>query len=119
MCQQLRLRNVAGSDIALHCRTRPIIESSSGVRFACWATAHAALPAQLAAAGLSPFHNFWSRVYDFTPSGEGRSHWDFAPAEDGRVSTSGVLRHAVPAEVQVHCLPQRILAYMPRIRVLL
>eukprot|EP00892_Ulva_mutabilis_P008226 jgi/Ulvmu1/5776/UM025_0030.1 len=101
VCQQLRLRSVASSTLALHCRTRPIIESSSGLRFACWDTAHAALPAQLTAAGLSPFHNFWSRVYDFTPAPPGGvRHWEFADPDEAQIGTLGMLCHAVPAEVQ-------------------
>jgi hypothetical protein len=36
--------------------------------FGCYDLPYAGLGAQMAAAQLSPFHNFWSSVFDFTPA---------------------------------------------------
>lgn len=36
--------------------------------FGCYDAPYAGLAAQMAAAKLSPFHNFWSDVFDFTPA---------------------------------------------------
>jgi hypothetical protein len=56
--------------VLLHCRTKPIVESCKNVRFGCLAgrgAEYAGFGAQLVGAGMSPLHNFWSHVYDFTP----------------------------------------------------
>lgn len=37
--------------------------------FGCYDAPYAGLAAQMAAANLNPFHNFYSDVYDFTPAG--------------------------------------------------
>lgn len=66
--RQLRCRDCDDCNLLLLCRTRPIIESSSGMAFGCFDAPYAGLAAQMAAAGLSPFHNFWSNVFDFTPA---------------------------------------------------
>mmetsp|Transcript_37513 Transcript_37513/g.94700 ORF Transcript_37513/g.94700 Transcript_37513/m.94700 type:complete len:353 (-) Transcript_37513:348-1406(-) len=65
--RQVRLRDVTKTDIALFCRTRPILESSSDIGLTCYTMNYAALSAQLKAAKLDVVHNFWSHVYDFTP----------------------------------------------------
>jgi len=88
VCRQFRCRELHASDLRLFCATRPIIESSRGLRLACLSLDYAGLAEQLQAAGLSPLRNFWSAVYDFTPppSGQGpgpRGHWDFLPAGPG------------------------------------
>eukprot|EP00798_Chlamydomonas_sp_ICE-L_P000461 gene461-1867_t len=62
--RQLRTRDCVDCDIALI--TRPIIESSSNIGFSCFNFNYEALPAQMKAAKLSVFHNFWSHIYDFT-----------------------------------------------------
>jgi protein XRP2 len=85
VCRQFRCRELHASDLRLFCATRPIIESSRGLRLACLSLDYAGLAEQLEAAGLSPLRNFWSAVYDFTPpsSGQGpgpQGHWDFLPA---------------------------------------
>lgn len=66
--RQLRCRDCSSCNLLLLVRTRPIIESSSSMAFGCYDLPYAGLGAQMAAAQLSPFHNFWSSVFDFTPA---------------------------------------------------
>jgi hypothetical protein len=67
--RQLRCRDCTDCSLLLLCRTRPIIESSRGMAFGCYDAPYVGLAAQMAAAQLSPFHNFWGDVFDFTPAG--------------------------------------------------
>jgi protein XRP2 len=60
---------VRDSALALLCRSRPIVEASCGLRLACYDLQYAGLGAQLQQQRMSPLHNFWSHVYDFTPGG--------------------------------------------------
>lgn len=65
-CQQFRLRDCQKLDAFLCCTTQPIIESSSGVRLACYNYYYPELAGQFLEAGLSVFNNNWSNIYDFT-----------------------------------------------------
>jgi hypothetical protein len=75
--------------LLLRSRTRPIIESSTGIALGCYCTPYAGVAKQMAAVQLSPLHNFWSDVFDFTPA-EGAAagaagaadskHWQLLPA---------------------------------------
>jgi hypothetical protein len=67
VCRQLRTRDCVDIDVALFCRTRPVIEASVDMRFACYDLNYEALAPQMKAAKLDVLHNFWSHVYDFTP----------------------------------------------------
>jgi hypothetical protein len=85
--RQLRCRGCADCNLLLLCRTRPIVESSSGMGFGCYDAPYEGLAAQMSAAQLSPFHNFWSDVFDFTPaaaaaeagSAQQQSNWRLLP----------------------------------------
>jgi hypothetical protein len=83
--RQLRTRDCKDCSVLLRSRTRPIIESSTGIALGCYCTPYAGLAQQMAAVQLSPLHNFWSDVFDFTPAeaaaGEQSSkHWRLLPA---------------------------------------
>lgn len=97
-----RTRDCTDLDLLLHCRTRPIIESSVQLRFGCFDYAYRDLPAHMASAKLSYLHNFWSDVYDFTPPAAGRLNWTFLPDDRARVS---VLLAPVPKEVVDMAVP--------------
>jgi hypothetical protein len=103
MCRQLRCRDVSSSSIALHCRTKPIIESSSALKLCCWQLKYKHLKEQMLAAGLSPFHNFWSDTHDFT-SGH-HANWHFIAQDMMRWGCPGLLHRPVPPGVQVAMLP--------------
>ncbi|KAF6257092.1 tubulin binding cofactor C-domain-containing protein [Scenedesmus sp. NREL 46B-D3] len=86
--RQLRTRDCHDCSVLLHSRTRPIIESSAGIALGCYCTPYAGLAQQMAAVQLSPMHNFWSDVYDFTPvegaaaaaaDGQGSKNWRLLP----------------------------------------
>jgi hypothetical protein len=77
-CGQMRIRDVRDTVFLLHVGTRPVLETSSNVTFACfdtgdWAAPAPGLGALLAAAGRSPFENYWSVPHDFDEAtGKGR-----------------------------------------------
>jgi protein XRP2 len=81
--------------VLLHCRTRPIVETSRAVAFGCYAQGYAGLAAQLAAVKLSPLHNFWSAVFDFSPA---EGNWGLLP-EERAASLDALTRGRVPPEV--------------------
>ena len=96
VCRQLRLRDAFNVKVSLLCRTQPVIESSKNVQFCCWQLGYWGLRGQMEAAQISPFHNFWSDVHDFS---RGKSGWDFAAEHDMR--WPGLLRCKVPTSVMV------------------
>ena len=67
MCRQYRSRDCVNVDTHLHVTTRPIIETSANMRFACFDFHYDKLEAQMATAGISRFQNFWSHVFNFNP----------------------------------------------------
>eukprot|EP00128_Syssomonas_multiformis_P017073 Colp12_sorted_trinity150504_noHs@34636 len=67
-CQQFRTRDCKNMDTYLYCMTRPIIESSSKLRFGCLQLSYPEFEAHFKAAGLEIFNNDWSDIYDFSPS---------------------------------------------------
>ena len=54
--------------------SQPIIESSTGVSVGCFQYNYTDLADQLRSAGLTPWNNYWSQVYDFSPV-QGQSNW--------------------------------------------
>jgi hypothetical protein len=82
LCGQLRLRDVKNSDIALFCRSRPVIESSRNVGIGCFAgPQYLDLRWQLARAQLSIWNNLWHNVHDFTPNPDS---WHALSKEEAR-----------------------------------
>lgn len=82
-CQQFRLRDCQKLDAFLCCATQPIIESSSGVRLACYNYFYPELTGQFREAGLSVFNNNWSNIHDFTQD-DAMKHYTLLP-EDCKV----------------------------------
>ena len=56
---QFRTRDCKGLDVSLLCASRPIIESSSPVRFGCFDMHYEGLEQQLASLSFTPLRNFW------------------------------------------------------------
>ena len=54
--------------------SQPIIESSSSITVGCFQYSYSLLSNHLAAAGLTPWNNYWSQVYDFSPV-QAESNW--------------------------------------------
>ncbi|KAG1665290.1 hypothetical protein FOA52_015867 [Chlamydomonas sp. UWO 241] len=81
VCRQLRTRDCVDIDVALFCRTRPVIEASTDMRFTCFDLNYEALAPQMKAAKLDALHNFWSHVYDFTPATGKAANWSLLGPE--------------------------------------
>ena len=79
MCRQYRSRDCKNIDTYLHVTTRPIIETSSNMRFGCWDFHYDGLKDQMDAAGISVYQNFWSHIYNFNPDS---ATWSLLPAEN-------------------------------------
>ncbi|KAL9979441.1 hypothetical protein ACROYT_G017112 [Oculina patagonica] len=77
-CQQFRTRDCKKMDFFLCCATQPIIESSSGMKFACYQFFYPELEGQFEAAKLSVYNNNWSNIHDFTPAA-GEKTWNLLP----------------------------------------
>ncbi|PRW60049.1 tubulin-folding cofactor C-like [Chlorella sorokiniana] len=78
--RQVRIHAAHRSDCYLRVRSHPIIEHSSGLRFAPYAPSYEGAAADLAAQGLEPDSGMWQQVNDFgwlraTPS----PHWQVLP----------------------------------------
>ncbi|CAM9324867.1 unnamed protein product [Ectocarpus fasciculatus] len=76
-CQQFRARDCTDCTFFLFSATQPVIESSAGLRFACYTLDYFSLAGQFAAAKLSVWNNKWSQIYNFTGGGEG--DWSCLP----------------------------------------
>jgi hypothetical protein len=71
LCGQLRLRDVKNTQIALLCRSRPVVESSRHVGIGCFVgPQYLDLRWQMARASLSAWNNLYYNVHDFTPHPE-------------------------------------------------
>ena len=67
VCRQFRSRDIERCRVKLFCATRPIIESSSRVEFGRYDFNYQSLGMHMRNTKLSPYKNFWSYIYDFTP----------------------------------------------------
>jgi hypothetical protein len=78
-CGQLRLRDTKRVTISLFAQSRPVIESSTDIKFACFSARHQyfMLDTHLRKAKLSSFNNLYWYVHDFTPSG--KQNFSFVP----------------------------------------
>ncbi|XP_063057604.1 protein XRP2 [Engraulis encrasicolus] len=79
-CQQFRTRDCKKMDTFLCCATQPIIESSTGMKFACYQYYYPDLAFHFKDAGLSIFNNNWSNIHDFTPV-SGETNWSLLSEE--------------------------------------
>ncbi|PAV57328.1 hypothetical protein WR25_13728 [Diploscapter pachys] len=77
-CQQLRTRDCARIELALHCATQPIIENSTNMVFHPLVINYPGFREEMALAGLSVFHHHGKTVHDFTPS-KGSSNYKISP----------------------------------------
>lgn len=105
-CQQFRTRDCKKMEVFLCCATQPIIESSTGMKFACFQYYYPDLAFHFKDAGLSIFNNNWSNIHDFTPV-SGENNWsllpetsavlDFVPAPNAESEFKSVRISADPA----------------------
>ncbi|XP_065829487.1 protein XRP2-like [Oscarella lobularis] len=73
-CQQFRTRDCKKMRVFLHCSTKPIIESSTGMQFGCYQANYPKLEDHFSAAGISLFENNWSNIHDYSPI-PGEENW--------------------------------------------
>lgn len=75
VCGQLRTRDCKRCTFSLYCQARPVIESSSELRFCSLSARHQyfLLETHMHKAKLSVFNNLYWYVHDFTPSGRPNS----------------------------------------------
>lgn len=79
-CQQFRTRDCKKMEVFLCCATQPIIESSTGMKFACYQYYYPDVAFHFKDAGLSIFNNNWSNIHDFTPV-SGETNWSLLPED--------------------------------------
>lgn len=80
-CQQFRSRDCSDCRLALFCTTEPIIETSTGMQFACFDFFYFSLREQIAKAGLKLWNNKWWQVHDFNKNSD-NPNWGLLPQED-------------------------------------
>lgn len=69
-CQQFRCRDFTDSTIYLYSMNDPVIEASSGLKFAPYNLMYAGLDQQAEKAGLNTDVNKWELVFDFSTTGQ-------------------------------------------------
>ncbi len=74
-CKQLRTRDCKDCTYYLYCKTEPIIETSSGMHFACFNGAYEGHRDAMKAANLVPEENLWYSVYDFNDEEKTGKNW--------------------------------------------
>ncbi|XP_072162948.1 protein XRP2-like [Diadema setosum] len=79
-CQQFRTRDCRSVETLLHCDSKPIIESSTHMKFGCFQYYYPELYDQFRAASLKPYNNTWSSIHDYTPV-PGEDNWSLLPTD--------------------------------------
>ncbi|CAK9300364.1 unnamed protein product [Gordionus sp. m RMFG-2023] len=80
---QFRVRDCKNVDIWLFSLTKPSIESSQSIKFACFCYYYLGLTEQFNTANLNPFNNSWSDVQDFDETDKRPSiSWDIMSNEN-------------------------------------
>lgn len=105
-CKQLRTRDCENCTLYLHCKTEPIIETSSGMRFASFNGAYPGHHKAMIAANLNPRENNWHKVYDFNDPDKTGKNWSifqedeemslWCPVGDAENCVPDVFSHDIP-----------------------
>jgi len=74
-CKQLRTRDCVNCTFYLYSKTEPIIETSTGMKFAPFNGAYPGHEQAMAKANLQPAHNLWFAVYDFNDEAKTGVNW--------------------------------------------
>lgn len=75
--RQWRCRECVDCNVITLCSSKPVVESSSQMRFGCWDFAgYAGFRDHLAQCQMSPWVNLWSNIHDFTPSADSYAYVD-------------------------------------------
>lgn len=81
-CGQLRTRDCHNCTFNLYCKTEPVIETSSGMKFGPFNGAYPGHEGDLLDAGLDPSINKWHAVFDFNDSSPSRENWRYLSLEE-------------------------------------
>ena len=81
-CKQLRTRDCTNCTIYLYCKTEPIIESSEGMKFGPFNGAYPGHEKAMRDANLTPNHNVWHAVYDFSDDLKTNRNWSYVQEEE-------------------------------------
>mmetsp|Transcript_45545 Transcript_45545/g.118014 ORF Transcript_45545/g.118014 Transcript_45545/m.118014 type:complete len:332 (-) Transcript_45545:347-1342(-) len=76
ICRQFRSRDCHDCDTLMLCSTRPIVESSTNMRFGCYDLPYRGLHGHLKSVQMNFLQNHWSHIYDFTPKD---GNWSYLP----------------------------------------
>jgi hypothetical protein len=83
--KQLRTRNCENCTLNLYCMTEPVIEYSKKMQFAPFNGAYDGHELSLAEAGLDPYTNKWSEVFDFSDPSKTGANWSIAEEDEERM----------------------------------
>jgi protein XRP2 len=78
-CKQLRTRDCVNCTFYLYAQTEPIIETSTGMKFAPFKGGYAEQAAHMAAANLNPTINLWWGLFDFNDEAKTGKNWSYVP----------------------------------------
>ena len=78
--RQLRTRDCTNNDMLLFCGTEPVIEKTKKLRLGCFRGTYFGLEKHLETCALTPFHNCWKAVHDFTPGSGSGQNWEWLDA---------------------------------------
>jgi len=81
--RQLRTRNCKDNDLLLYCGTEPVIEKTKQLRLGCYRGSYFELEKHFELCALSPFHNRWHDVHDFTPGNGSGSGTNYSLLQEG------------------------------------
>lgn len=81
-CKQFRTRDCVDCNVYLYCKTEPIIESSTNLKFAPFNGAYPGHDKAMVAANLNPEQNLWYAIYDFNDESKSGVNWSYVQEED-------------------------------------
>ena len=81
-CKQLRTRECTNCTFYLYAQTEPIIEMSTGMKFAPFLGGYPEQAAHMAKARLDPKHNLWWGLFDFNDEAKTGKNWSYIPAAE-------------------------------------
>eukprot|EP00762_Andalucia_godoyi_P008371 ANDGO_07355.mRNA.1 Protein FAM188A homolog len=86
--RQFRCRDCVNCTVFLYCATEPIIETSTGLKFAPWNAAYKHQGVHFERAGLDPGASQWDRIFDFNKDQDVKgtlTHWAKLGTDDFKV----------------------------------
>lgn len=82
VCKQLRTRDCTNCTFYLHCKTEPVVETSTKLAFASFKGGYSKQVEHMKSAGLDPDLNLWWGVYDFNDPEKNLNNWSYVAQQD-------------------------------------